>query len=312
MKGTSESSQGQVSDTEEFVSVVVPTRNRAARLLQSLRSLSEQDYPRDCFEIVVVDNGSTDDTTQIVGQEARRIDHPTVRLVREGTRGLNRARNAGIAAASGDPICFVDDDIEAPPGWLRAMVAGVHRHPNGGCYGGPINLLLEGKVPRMCGEEELGETELDLGGEEHAVGAVWGANMTITKAAIARCGLFDERIEIYGDEEEWERRLMSAGGSIFYLPDAWLWHRRSAEELRVSSLLISRFRRGRHGVRSSRLLQSQISAKEDLRAGFRFLLHGLRRRCAWGFLAASCRFGRVYELVADDLISMSGRTHNGS
>ena len=192
------------------------------------------------------------------------------------------------------------------------MVAGVHRHPNSGCYGGPIQLLLGRKGPRLCGKEGIGETELHLGYEEHTVGAVWGANMAITKAAVSRCGSFDERIEIYGDEEEWERRLISSGGSVIYLPRAWLWHRRSAKELRLSSLLISRFRRGRHGIRAAKLLQSQISVREDLGAGCRFLLHGLRRRCAWGFLAASCRLGRVYELVADDLLSMSGRTPSDS
>ncbi len=312
MKFASESAHTEVVDGRKFVSVVVPTRNRAASLKQSLRSLLEQDYPSECFEIVVVDNGSTDDTTQLVMEEAQKIDHPTVHLVHEETRGLNRARNAGVVAASGDPICFVDDDVEAPPGWLREVVAGVHRHPSAGCYGGPIRLLLEGNAPRMCGKEQIGETELDLGGEERAVKAVWGANMTVTRSALTRCGLFDERIEIYGDEEAWERHLISSGGSIIYLPDAWLWHRRSAEELRLRSLLISRFRRGRHGIRAAKLLKSQISLKQDLRAGFRFLLHGFRRQCAWGFLAASCRLGRIYELIAEDLLRMSGRAHSDS
>jgi len=266
----------------------------------------EQDYPSECFEIVVVDNGSTDDTAQIVMEEAQRIDHPTVDLVHEETRGLNRARNAGVAAASGDPICFVDDDVEAPPGWLRAMVAGVHRHPNGGCYGGPIRLLLEGKEPRMCGKERMGETELDLGEEERAVGAVWGANMTVTKAALARCGTFDERIEIYGDEEEWERRLIRSGGSIIYLPDAWLWHRRSADDLRLRRLLVSRFRRGRHEVHTASLLRAQTSLRNELKASCRFAMHGLRRQCTWGFLAASCRLGRAYQLAAAVMKSLGG------
>lgn len=306
MKVTSESSQGQVSDKEEFVSVVVPTRNRAATLLQSLRSLSEQDYPRECFEIVVVDNGSTDDTIQVVMQEARRIEHPTVRLVHEETRGLNRARNAGIAAASGNPICFVDDDVIAPQGWLREMVAGVHRHPNSGCYGGPIQLLLGSKGPRFCGKEGIGETELHLGDEEHTVGAVWGANMAITKAAVSSCGSFDERIEIYGDEEEWERRLISSGGNVIYLPHAWLWHQRSADDLRLKRLLISRFKRGRHEVRTARLLRVQTSLRDEVKVGFRYLMHGVRRQCAWGFLAASCRLGRASQLVAGMINSLRG------
>jgi GT2 family glycosyltransferase len=296
-----------------YVSVVVPTRNHADALRQCLNSLLEQDYPRKSFEIVVVDNGSTDDTPHVVMESAEEShEHPPVRFIRHETRGLNRARNAGINAALGNPICFVDDDVVAPPGWLSAMVAGFEGHADAGCFGGPIRLLLEGKVPRMCGREPLGETELELGKEERAVDTVWGANMAITRTALTRCGPFDERFEIYGDEEEWERRLISKSGSVIYLPHAWLWHRRTSEELRLRNLIVSRFRRGRHGIRAAKLLESQISVKEDLRAGFRFLLHGFRRQCAWGFLAASCRLGRIYELIADDLVSMSGRTHSDS
>ena len=278
----------------EYVSVVVPTRNRAANLRQCLRSLLSQNYPLESYEIIVVDNGSTDNTFNVVMESAERISHPPIRLIRQATRGLNRARNAGIAAASGDPICFVDDDVIASPGWLSAMVAGFSCHPEAGCFGGPIRLRLEGKAPRMCGTEPLGETELELGYEERVVSAVWGANMAVTKAALDGCGYFDERIEIYGDEEEWERRLISRGGSVIYLPRAWVWHRRSAESLRIRALLRSRFHRGIKQTEFRHHQREAVQTGGEFKLFCRGLGHAVRSRCCWGLLAASESAGRVW------------------
>src|SRR5204862_7056439 len=102
---------GPVSDAV-FVSVVVPTWNRADLLPDCLRSLRAQDYPADRFEIVVLDNGSSDATADVV-RPFMDVGGPSVRYVRLERHGsLNVARNAAIAAAHGDPICFVDDDVD--------------------------------------------------------------------------------------------------------------------------------------------------------------------------------------------------------
>jgi glycosyltransferase involved in cell wall biosynthesis len=288
------------SSVDPFASIVVPTRNRASVLKLSLSSLVHQDYPKNMYEIVVVDNGSGEETCAVVEEFSphfRRNGDPLIRYVRCRMRGANSARNTGITEARGDPICLVDDDIEAPAGWLRSVVEGVRRNPGAGCYGGPIRLLLEGKTPPLCGGEPLGETELDLGDDELAVDLVFSANMAVTRHALEEVGLFDASIEIYGDEEEWERRLADSGGSIVYLPEAWLWHRRTHEDLLLLRLLLRRFRRGRHEVRSATVTGTPISIRADCQVIPRFLLHGLRRHCVWGLLASSARLGRVWEAL---------------
>ena len=109
--------------------------------------------------------------------------------------------------------------------------------------------------------------------------------------------LFDERIEIYGDEEEWERRLISKGGShIVYLPGRLVVappeRRGTAPE---SSLLMTRFRRGRHEIRAAEdskvadLLEARLESSASGSSS-----HGFRRQCAWGFLAASSAAFRAY------------------
>jgi glycosyltransferase involved in cell wall biosynthesis len=97
------------------VSVVVPVRNAAGLLEPCLRALLAQDYPRDRFEIVVVDNASSDGSADV----ARSLG---LSPVLEPRRGPGLARNRGIAAATGDVVAFTDADCEPPAGWLAALV----------------------------------------------------------------------------------------------------------------------------------------------------------------------------------------------
>lgn len=280
-----------------LASVVVPTRNRAALLRDCLQSLRIQDYPPERYEIVVVDDGSVDATAAVVAAVGRSGPPATVYVPERG-RGLNPARNAGIAAARGDRVCFVDDDVEAPPTWLGALAAGMDRHPEAGCFGGPIRLRLEGRPPRMCSWERLGETELDLGPDEIPVETVYGANMAVRRSALERVGRFDESLPLYGDETEWNMRYRRAGGIIWYVPGAWLWHRRTADQLRFRALVRSRFRQGLgHGHYLWR-----AGAPAPLRGALlRMALnagHAARRGCPLGCLAAVRNAGEAWGTLA--------------
>jgi GT2 family glycosyltransferase len=285
-----------------FVSVVVPTYNRAPLLPGCLDSLRAQEYPPDRFEIVVVDDGSTDGTSQVVSEMARpeggRV--PSIRLVRKPNGGLNTARNAGVAVARGDPICFLDDDVELPRGWLRAMVEGALRWPEAGCLGGPVRLRFEGKAPRLCGREPFGEGELDLGSLDRKGILVCGANMAVWRSALQLAGQFDESLPLYGDEHEWEERLMERGGQVVYVADAWLWHRRSAEDLKLWTQARRRFRFGMGLVTYRRVRERPIGRPHrELLAAVRLLAHAVRRRCAWGLIAAAAHLGMTWGLLRD-------------
>ena len=104
--------------------MVVPTRDRAGYLDVTLRSLRAQDLT-DPYELIVADDGSADATAEVAERAGARL----VRAPRGG--GPNTARNAGIEAAAADLVALVDDDTEAPAGWLRAIVDGAARHPEG-------------------------------------------------------------------------------------------------------------------------------------------------------------------------------------
>src|SRR6266852_4088374 len=112
-----------------LISVVIPTRNRAALLARALDSVFAQYGIGEQFdlEVIVVDDGSTDSTATVVGEYAQ------VRCLRLSThRGVSAARNAGIEASRGAFICFLDDDDVWLPGRLRLQIPVFKRHPEAG------------------------------------------------------------------------------------------------------------------------------------------------------------------------------------
>ncbi len=99
--------------------VVVPTFNRRESLQRTLEGLARQDVASDCFEVVVVSDGSTDDTETWLEGEVERYPF-VLRLIRQENSGPARARNRGVAEARGEVVVFVDDDVEPQPGLISA------------------------------------------------------------------------------------------------------------------------------------------------------------------------------------------------
>jgi glycosyltransferase involved in cell wall biosynthesis len=280
-----------IQPMDPAMTVVVPTRGRAAYLEVTLDSLRRQ-RTRTAHELLVVDDGATDPTPEV----AQRFG---ARLVRHGEqRSLNAARNSGIRAAAADLIAFVDDDVLVPPGWVDAVVEGAARHPDAEAFGGPIRARFEGGVPRGCGREDPPITTLDLGPSDVEAEMVWGANFAVRRSAVERIGDFDETLDRgHGDEEEWLMRLRAAGGRIVYLAEAGLDHRRSAGDSGLGSLARAAYHRGR-GARSSDLRRGDAPAlARELRILAGCGWHTVRRACPQGVVMGAHAAGRVMEAL---------------
>jgi len=273
------------------VTVVVPTRGRAAYLEVTLESLRRQ-RTRTPHELLVVDDGATDATPHVADQDG-------VRLIRHGERrSLNAARNTGLREAAAPLVAFVDDDVLVPPGWLDALVEGAERHPDAEAFGGPIRARFEGHVPHGCGREDPPITTLDLGSQDVEAEMVWGANFAVRRSAVDRVGEFDESLDrAHGDEEDWLLRLRAAGGRIIYLAEAGLEHRRSAGDSGLGSLARAAYHRGR-GARSSDLRRGQAPALgHELRVLAGCGWHTVRRACPQGVILGAHSAGRVMEAL---------------
>src|SRR5437764_10095424 len=266
-------------------SIVVPTVGRVAYLEVTLDSLVSQDAGEP-YEVLVVDDSSSDATRQSC--ERRRIRC----LSHAECRGANAARNTGLRETSAELVLFVDDDVEAPPGWLRAYLEAARRHPQGEAFGGPIHPRLEGPAPRACGREDPPITALDLGPEDREAEAVWSANMMVRRSAVERIGDFDEAMMPGGDEHEWLERLRAQGGRIVYVAAAGLDHRRAGDDARLRSLARAAYARGRAVRRWDRRRGIAPPLVRELRVLAGCGWHTVRRTCPQGLVMGAHSLGR--------------------
>ncbi len=277
--------------TAPTASIVVPTRERPAYLDVALASLAPQ-AARAGAEIVVIGDGDSRVTAAVAGRHGVRVE-----LLADAP-GLNAARNAGVRAARGGLVVFVDDDVEAPEGWLDALLRAVVAHPEDDVFGGPIRARLEGGGPRVCGRDDPPITALDLGREDTEAVFVWGANMAVRAGAFARVGLFEEALGGCGDEEDWQRRYRAAGGRVRYVAAAGLDHRRTAADAELGALARAAFLRGRAARRYDEHKRTAPTIAGELRTVAGCAWHTGRRRCAGGVVMAAHATGRLREAVA--------------
>ena len=236
------------------VSIVVSTRNRASLLPHGLRSLTVQSSAVP-FEIVVVDNGSSDSTGNMVREWSRRDER--VRLVEEPKVGLSFAKNAGLRSVRGSLVLFTDDDVVVPEGWVATYVAFfAARLDFRGLAGGPILPIAHDLSPwppwvSPAATVDLprlyhGPRERSLEGAEW----IWGANMAGRATYLNEVGGFDESVGRSGDERgtfedvELVDRVRTAGGKVWYCPTAIVHHRVDPSASRPRSLVSRAFNRG--------------------------------------------------------------------
>src|SRR5262245_20772393 len=207
--------------SEHLVSIVVPTRNRADNLRQALRPLLELRPRTARFELIVVDNGSTDNTWRLLQNVAAR--EPVLRPVHEQRPGISHARNAGVARARGSIIAFTDDDIRVMQNWVDAIIAAFDAHPGAAVVGGRVLPDWHMQPPRGLRREAWGPLAIvDYGPEPVVVNSdrplcLIGANVAIRASAFQNVGLFSPAFP-RGQDQEWLERLYRLGGGGVYQP----------------------------------------------------------------------------------------------
>lgn len=273
-------------------SIVIPTRSRPEYLDVALASVVPQALAAGA-EVVVVSDGAD----RATAAAARRHGADVITL--DPPRGLNAARNCGVRAANSDLIVFLDDDVEAPPGWLEALLAGVEGAPDREVFGGPIRARLEGSRLRVCGREAARITTLDLGPDDNDVPMVWGANMAVRRRAFERIGEFDERLAGRGDEEEWEQRYLDHGGKVRYVAAAGVDHRRMPQDATLRALASADYHHGRNARRNDVRRHQAPSMRAELRMLAGCIWHTFRRGCGNGIVMTAHTAGRVREALSE-------------
>ena len=210
------------------VSVIMSTYNRGALLRDALRSVLAQRPATPLFELIVVDNNSTDGTREVVERIAAADSRVRYRF--EGQQGLSHARNAGIREARAPLIAFTDDDVRAEPDWVSAIVRAFREYPDVDIVGGRVLPMWPRVPPAWLTRDhwtplalvDYGDAPLTITAERSL--CLVGANLSFRRSVFEAVGLFAPELQRVKasvgslEDHEFILRLLSIGRRGLYDP----------------------------------------------------------------------------------------------
>jgi GT2 family glycosyltransferase len=197
------------------ISVVVCTYNGARTIRDCLEGLRRLDYPN--FEVIVVNDGSSDATPAIVGEYGFRV-------ISGPNRGLSHARNVGLHAASGEIVAYIDDDAYPDSHWLRYLADSFLGSPHVGIGGPNLPPPGDGLVAESVANAPGGPIHVLLSDREAE--HIPGCNMAFRRSALLAIGGFDPQFRTAGDDVDVCWRLRDRGWTLGFHPGAVVWHHR--------------------------------------------------------------------------------------
>jgi GT2 family glycosyltransferase len=264
-----------MADGVPFVSIVVPTYRRPAQLAACLGALARLDYPRDRFEVVVVDDGSGAPPTEVVTTAAREIQ---VSLIAASHQGPAAARNAGAARAKGVLLAFTDDDCAPAPGWLQAFRRRFATDPDSMLGGHTVN-ALPGNVYSSASQALVDYIYGHYNRDPDDARFFASNNLAVPASRFLEVGGFDTSFPLPAAEDrELCLRWRSLGHRLAYVPDAVVHH---AHPLRLRTFWRQHFNYGRGAFHLHTMLARQRHDRirvEPPAFYFRLLTYPLARR----------------------------------
>jgi GT2 family glycosyltransferase len=250
---------------EPFFSIIIVSLNGGPVIARALESIRATDYDR--YEVIVVDNGSTDNLAEVV-----QTGFPEVLLIQSPINlGFAGGNNLGMRQAQGDVLVLLNDDTEVRPGWLRAWAQAMRERPRWGVLGCKL-LYPGGRLIQHAGGvvESNGQTH-HLGYEQEDDGRfdeilacdyVTGAAIALRREMVERLGPLDEKyFPIYFEETDYCWQARRVGYEVLYVPDSVVIHHESRTQGRFSFRFVFRYTRCR-----MRFLLKCFSSRELLRA----------------------------------------------
>lgn len=218
-----------------FLSVVICTYNRGKYLPMVLDSLKIQQYPTDSFEIVLINNNSTDNTESITKTYQQENPQIPLHYIVEYNQGISHARNRGVTSSKGEIIVFIDDDETVEPNFLKEINQFFSQYPDAGISSGPVIPVYKTKQPKwlshftmrlVTGAYDKGKqikilSPKDYPGTGHAC---------FRKELFLKYGAFDISLGRKGnslmgaEDKDFFLRLMNGGEKCYYLPAAKIYH----------------------------------------------------------------------------------------
>jgi hypothetical protein len=220
--------------TRPFVSVLLVNYNGAHYLADCLTALAQQTYPAHAFEVIIVDNASSDASCALL-----RTHYPWVRVVASATNtGFAGGNNRALTHAHGEWIVLLNTDTVAEPTWLAELVAAAQAYPHAAGIAAKLVFHTQPHIINSAGLLLLTDGRGADRGEGHADGPQFahpqrvfgatGASVLLRRTWLDQVGLFDERLFLYYEDFELAHRIRRAGGHFWYAPRAVVRHIQSA------------------------------------------------------------------------------------
>lgn len=223
--------------TELKISLVICTYNRDKYLPEALESIRFQAAPKNLFEIIIIDNNSTDKTASIAQNFIKNNPDLQANYFFEKNKGLSLARNRGIAEAGAPVIAYVDDDAILSPGYIDHLVSFFETHKDAIGSGGKVIPKYESGQPPawmnkylngFVGNHNFGETILQYTSQMKYPP---GCNMAYKKDILQQAGGFNNELKFRSDDKYIFHHVKEISDKIFYVPKAWLYHYIDADRL---------------------------------------------------------------------------------
>lgn len=236
-----------------MISVIICTFNRDKYIYATLQKVAQNAYPTDDYEIVLINNNSTDTTEELCNKFKSEYQQVQFRYFVEYEQGLSFARNRGIKESKGDILAFLDDDAFVKPDYLVNIDNGFREYPEAMAFGGRIIPQFEsGEIPKwLCKWTYTWLSALDRGdnvnvfcGKDFPI----GANMGVRKHAIDMCGTFNVSLGrnkknlLAGEEKDFFYRLGQSNLKTYYFPNVVVEH--VIPQSRTSSDYVARMGEG--------------------------------------------------------------------
>jgi len=219
-----------------FFSVIVPTYRRPKDLAKLLEALDQQTFPKDRFQVIVVDDGGGILLDTIVAPFRRALN---LTLIYQENKGPASARNNGASFSKGTFLAFTDDDCRPAPGWLKALADVLKQSPLSLCGGRTLNALVNNHFSQAT--QNLADYVYQAYKPAQNVGAFFLANnLALPRKEFLKMGGFDPSLR-FGEDRELCRRWIWRHNALFFIPNALVYH---SHPLRLASFLRLHFSYG--------------------------------------------------------------------
>lgn len=275
------------------ISAVICSYNRARFIIDAVQSIFSQDFDKQQYEVIVVDNNSTDNTVALLQQYKEANPGCNFSYYVERQQGVAYTRTRCAKEARGEIIAYLDDDSTAQPGWLKGIVSFFDAHPATWSVGGKIVPRFLTGIPGwyskyffgLVGNFDQGPVVKKLTGARYPC----GANMAFRRRVFDEIGYFNTELGRKGkgllanEEKDIYLRILAAGHEVHYLPDVWVLHSVEANKfdkayVRRHSMGIGggeRLRlKGNNGALALKLVEYVLKWGYAIAYGFGFLVRG--------------------------------------